>query len=395
MKNERILLIAAAIVLVAGGIISSGILGVNWQTVDNYLHLPQISKNTSPATSGQTVKIVSEESVVIGVVKKATPAVVTVSMIQQSQTSSFFQFNPFDPFSPFSPGPNDGAGNAPNQPQDIGSGFMVEADGLIITNKHVVSDTTAKYRVVTADNKTYDVAKIYRDPANDLAILKINASGLPTVEMGDSGKIQVGQLAIAIGTALGEFRSTVTTGVVSGVGRGITAGSPFEGSVEQLDNVIQTSAAINPGNSGGPLLNSSGQVIGVNTAVAQNGQNIGFAIPINVIKDALKTFNQTGQFNRPFLGIRFKTVTKKLAIMNDIPEGAYVVEVVSGSPAAAAGIKPGDIITQIDNTRLAGQTNDLAKIISNKKVGEEISLTVNRDGKEINLKVRIGNQSAQ
>lgn len=393
MKTERILLLIAAVILVAGGFVSSGIFGLNWQSVDRYLHLPVSSGS---AVTNQPVKIISEESVIIDVVKKATPSVVTVSIMQSPQTGRTFQMNPFNPFSmPFDFGPQSQGPAKPSEPQDIGSGFIVTNDGLIITNKHVVSDTTAKYKVVTSDNKTYDVVKIYRDPANDLSILKINAEGLTPVEMGDSGKIQVGQLAIAIGTALGEFRSTVTTGVISGLGRGISAGSPFEGSVEQLDNVIQTSAAISPGNSGGPLLNSSGQVVGVNTAVAQDGQNIGFAIPINVIKDALKNFNSTGAFNRPYLGIRFKTVTKDLAVMNDIPEGAYVAEVITGSPAEKAGIEQGDIITDIDNKRLSGTNNDLAKIVSGYKVGDSLNIKVNRDGKVLSFKIALGNQSDQ
>jgi len=250
----------------------------------------------------------------------------------------------------------------------------------------------AIYRVITKDDKSYEVFRIYRDPVNDLAILKIEATGLVPVLMGDSSKLKVGQLAIAIGTALGEFRNTVTTGVVSGIGRGITAGSPFEGSVERLDNVIQTSAAISPGNSGGPLLNSSGQVIGVNTAVSQEGQNIGFAIPINVVKDALETFNTTGQFNRPYLGVRYKSITKELAIMNDVPEGAYVMDVVQDSPAQKSGFEIGDIITKIGDSRLSGKT-ELSTVIGSKKAGERISVVLWREGKENTVSVVLGTQN--
>ncbi len=261
----------------------------------------------------------------------------------------------------------------------------------MVTNKHVVSESDATYRVITKDDKTYEVKKIYRDPSNDLAILKIDANGLSTVEMGDSDKIKVGQLAIAIGTALGEFRHTVTTGVISGVGRGIEAGSPFEGYAERLDNVIQTDAAINPGNSGGPLLNSSGQVVGVNTAVSAEGQNIGFALPINVVKDALANFNATGQFNRPFLGVRYQMIPRQTAILNDIPEGAYIAEVVQGSPAAKAGLEVEDIITKFDGAKLTDE-NDLARAISKKKVGDTVTLTVWRQEKETEINVTLGNQ---
>lgn len=251
--------------------------------------MPQIVNTTTPQGP---VRVVSEESVIIDAVKKASPAVVTVSMTQAQPAGIVYQINPFNPFAPIIPLPG---GSTQNTQQNIGSGFIVDRNGFIVTNKHVVSDTTATYSIITNENKTYPVTKIYRDPNNDLAVLKIGASNLPTVQLGNSNTIQVGQLAIAIGTALGQFRSTVTTGVVSGVGRGITAGDPYAGAAEQLDNVIQTSAAINPGNSGGPLLNSAAQVIGINVAVSAQGQNIGFALPVNVVKDALTNFDKTGQ----------------------------------------------------------------------------------------------------
>lgn len=390
MKFQRLLLVLAAVVLILGGLVSSGKLGVDWRFLEKYgsFRIPTIGTGTTQVPNGQSVRVTNEESVVIDAVDKVSPAVVTVGITKTRRVGDIFEINPFDPFSPFRQRP----GKTQKLEQDIGSGFVVGSDGLIVTNKHVVADTDAKYRVITKDDKTYDAVKIYRDPVNDIAIVKIAASGLAMVELGDSSKIKVGQLAIAIGTALGEFRHTVTTGVISGVGRGIQAGSPFEGYVERLDNVIQTDAAINPGNSGGPLLNSSGQVIGINTAVSQEGQNIGFAIPINVVKDALTNFNSTGQFNRPFLGVRYKTVSKDLAVLNDIPEGAYVMEVVDGSPAGKAGVAAEDIITKIDGTRLTGDNAELAKIIGKKKVGDTLTLTVWRDGKEISIKAILGTQ---
>ncbi|HUD18929.1 MAG TPA: trypsin-like peptidase domain-containing protein [Patescibacteria group bacterium] len=392
---KRSLLLVAIIVLAIGGFVSSGLFGLNWDFVSRILRIPVTSKIQSQIPEPQNVRVVSEESVVINVVNKVSPAVVTVGITQtaSSNLGDLFQFDPFNQLSPLDLTPTPSPSQ--NAEQDIGSGFVVASDGLIVTNKHVVADTLGKYRIITKDNKTYDVTKIYRDPVNDLAILKINASGLPVVEMGDSSKIQVGQLAIAIGTALGEFRNTVTTGVVSGIGRGITAGSPLEGAAEKLDNVIQTSAAINPGNSGGPLLNSSGQVVGVNTAVSQEGQNIGFALPINVIRDAITNFNQTGQFNRPYLGVRYKTVTKDVAILNDVPEGAYIMDVIQGSPADKAGIQVQDIITNIDGTRLSGTNAELSSLISNKKVGDTLDITLDRDGKTITVKLVLGNQADQ
>jgi len=269
--------------------------------------------------------------------------------------------------------------------QNIGSGFIISQDGLIITNKHVVSDTQAAYKVVTNDNKKYDVQKIYRDPLNDLSILKINPpiGGFKFLRLGDSSKIKLGQMAIAIGTPLGEFRNTITSGIVSGLGRGITAGSPYEGYVERLDNVIQTDAAISPGNSGGPLLNSSGEVVGINTAIAQEGQNIGFAIPSNVIRDLITNFNKRGgSFERPYLGVRYKVVDKQTAIINEVAEGAYIVEVIKNSPAEKADIQDEDIITEFDGKKVRGSDDqELARMINDKKAGDIVKMKIWRNGK--------------
>jgi S1-C subfamily serine protease len=207
--------------------------------------------------------------------------------------------------------------------------------------------------------------------------------------LGDSDKLKVGQTVIAIGTALGEFRSTVTKGVISGLGRGITAGSPFEGS-EKLDNVIQTDAAINPGNSGGPLFNSGGEVIGVNVAVSSAGQNIGFALPINIVKESIGNFKSTGQFDRPYLGVVYRMVSKQAALLNEVPSGAYVVEVVSGSPAEKAGVKVEDIITEVDGKKLSDEKNTvLSTYINTRKIGDTITMKIWRDKKEIEIKVKL------
>lgn len=349
-------------------------------------YIPQVrdyisSNSKVEPVQKESVKIVTEESITTNIVKKVGPSVVTVSGENISQPDSRLPYD-FGPFFGFQ-FPNDPEQQQPEEPQDIGSGFIVSSDGLIVTNKHVVSDTEMKYQIVTSDDKKYTVQKIYRDPLNDVAILKIDTnenagSILKPIELGDSSHLQVGQYVAAIGTALGEFRNTVTTGIISGLGRGITAGSPFEGSVERLDNVIQTDAAINPGNSGGPLLNSSGDVIGVNTAVSSSGQNIGFAIPINVIKDSLKNFNQTGQFNRPYLGIAYRMISKDIAILNDMPEGAYVQNVIKDSAADKAGVKKGDIVIKIDGQRIDAE-HQLSSEIAKKKVGDNVTLTIFRD----------------
>ena len=270
----------------------------------------------------QVNRVLTEESIVTQVAEDVSPSVVTVSI--QKSPQKVLRFSPFSGFTSTIQG---------GQPQDIGSGFIVSKDGLVVTNKHVVADLNAKYKIITNDNKEYEVTTISRDPANDIAVLKIEANNLKPVELGDSGNLKVGQFVIAIGTALGEFRHTVTTGVISGLGRGITAGSPYEGYAEKLDDIIQTDAAINPGNSGGPLLDSHGAVIGVNVAVAQGANNIGFALPVNIVKEALREFNQNGGFSKKaYLGVEYQIITQTNAILNSVPRGAYVVEVVAGSP---------------------------------------------------------------
>ncbi len=337
----------------------------------------------------ESVKIVSEESVTINVVKQVGPSVVTVSEQAPAQNSQFLS-----PFSTF-----DTPNQLPTQPQQavsIGSGFVVGADGYIVTSKHVVADSGAgvKYQIITSNDKKYNVKNVYRDPLNDIAILKVDplenpGEVLKPAVLGDSSKLQVGQFAVAIGTALGEFKNTVTTGVISGLGRGITAGDQFQGLVEKLDNVIQTDAAINPGNSGGPLVSSDSQVIGINTAVSINGQNIGFALPINVVKDSLKNFNENGQFKRPFLGVAFKLISRDIALLNNVVEGAYVQTVVSYSSADKAGIKQGDIIVNVDNQRIAEGKGDLVKIIAGKKVGDVVEIDIWRNGKQQKLNATI------
>lgn len=328
---------------------------------------------------------VSEESMVVEVAEKNSPSVVTVSV---SKSQTFVEPFVFDPFGIF---------EAPRTKteqiqRDIGTGFIVDVNGLIVTNKHVVADTTASYKVITKDDTEYEVKNIYRDPISDLAIVKIEPKTdkpLRAVVLGDSSSLKVGQFVIAIGTALGEFRHTITRGVISGLGRGITAGDAFAGQVEQLDGVIQTDAAINPGNSGGPLLSSAGQVIGVNVAVAGNAQNIGFAIPINVVKDSLVNFKETGQFNRPMLGVRYRMLDKDTAVLNELPEGAYVVEVLAGSAAEKAGLAKGDIIVTLDGVKLKEVKGGLAAVIAKKKIGDVLEIGYFRDKETVTVKVSL------
>lgn len=364
--NKFLILIAGLILLavaVGGGAIADRLWG--FRPLDKLFPRSEIDQ-----------RILKEESVVISVAEQVSPSVVTVSV--ETPQRKILEFSPFGGFTQRIQG---------GEPQDIGTGFIVSADGLIVTNKHVVSETGASYKVITKDNQEYEVTQISRDPSNDIAILKIEATGLKPVELGDSSSLKVGQFVIAIGTALGEFRHTVTTGVISGLGRGITAGSAFEGYVERLDDVIQTDAAINPGNSGGPLLNSAGQVIAVNVAVAQGAQNIGFAIPINIVKEALNVYKVTGKFPpKAYLGIQYQMISKETAVLNEVPQGAYLITVIEGSPAAAAGLEVGDIITKFEGKAL-NEENSLADAIKSKSPGEKVQLEIWRDGNTLTASV--------
>jgi serine protease Do len=365
--------VLVAIILVVVVSLTSGAIA------DRLFGFRPLDKFFPRTTSSIQNHVVDESSDVIDVVKNVGPSVVTVSATAPKR--AVIQFSPFGGFT---------QGTTGGTSQDIGSGFVVSSDGLIVTNKHVVADTTLTYQVSTSDGKTYDVKTISRDPNNDIAVIKIDATGLKPVELGDSSNLQVGQFVIAIGTALGEFRNTVTTGVISGLGRGINAGDAYQGYVEQLDNVIQTDAAINPGNSGGPLLNSAGQVIGINVAVAQGANNIAFSIPVNTVKDALNLFNQNGKFpGKPYLGVEYQILTQQVALLNQVPQGAYVVNVVAASPAEKAGVEIGDIIFKIDGNSIPSDKGGLSGVVSNKKIGDSLKLSIWRGGVQKDISVTL------
>lgn len=315
--------------------------------------IPSYNVSLPKVPPQETRTIVQEENAVISVVEKVSPSVVVIGVSRRV-------INPED--------------------STIGTGFVVSSKGIIVTNKHVVSGSGGRYTIVTRDNQKYDVKKIYRDPLLDLAIVQIDVNELKALELGDSSKLKVGQTVIAIGNALGQFTNTVTTGVVSGLGRKVVAGDPFGRSEESLDNLIQTDAAINPGNSGGPLLNSAGQVIGVNVATTEGAQNIGFAIPINSVKAIVDEFVSKGSVSRPFLGIRYRFITKDVAILNEVPEGAYIQEVIEGGPAQKAGVKNGDIITKINGESLDLE-NKIGDIVSQTAIGQRVELEIWRNGK--------------
>lgn len=317
-----------------------------------------------------------ESSVITNIAQELRPSVVSI------ETESAPRFDMF--------------GREFNQRTGSATGVIVSKDGIVLTNKHVVPDN-GKIIVRDHQGKVYkDVEVIDRDPFNDIAYLRIRTGGeLQPAELGDSDQVEVGQRVIAIGNALGVFSNTVTSGIISGIGRPVTAAGGG-GGAEQLQGLFQTDAAINPGNSGGPLVNIAGQVIGLNTAIAGDAENIGFAIPINQVTPGLESIREHGRIIKPFLGIRYVTVDSQIAkrFDLDVTKGAYVPEsggrpsIVPDSPADEAGIQPGDVITAI-NGKPIDQENNLALAIIQHQAGETVSVTLNRNGKEQTVEVTL------
>lgn len=285
------------------------------------------------------------------------------------------------------------------QTQEIGAGSgFVAGTNLIVTNKHVVADVGADYVVLTHDNRRLNAEVIARDPVEDLAILRVNDLGLDVLPLGNSDTIAVGQMAVAVGNALGEFENSFSLGIISGLARTITASGGPGTESEVLRQVIQTDAAINPGNSGGPLFNLRGEVIGVNVARAQGAENVGFAIPINRIKRSLEQAETTGEVAFPFLGVRYTIINEDVAQEGDltVDYGALVQQgdagepaVTSGSPAEEAGIRGGDIILEVAGSRVT-EDNPLGDIINRYAVGETVSVLLLRDGEQILMNITLG-----
>lgn len=339
--------------------------------------------SSSQDLAAQRETIVQEGDVIADVAQKVGPSVVSI-VTQQSTNSSLLY------------------GNQRSGTQEAaGTGLIIGTSGYILTNKHVVPNGTNTVRVITADGTSYDNVQIIgRDPLNDVAILKVaNPKNFKAATLGDSGKVRTGQKVIAIGNALGQFQNTVTSGIISGLGRPVEAGDESGSTSEQLTNLFQTDAAINSGNSGGPLLNFNGEVIGMNTAIAQDAQNIGFAIPINEAKGIIESVISSGKFSRPYIGVKYTSLTADIAKQLNLLaiKGAYVGtqddSVVNGSPAEKAGIQQGDIITKVNNQILDDQ-HSLTSVVSQYKVDDIITLTITRGGKIITLKITLAEAPA-
>lgn len=367
----------------------------------SHISIPNIFKRDS-AESNDTVRVVSEDSQIINVVKNASPAV--VSIIASAEVPRYEQcFQKNDGFGFFDmPIPSLCQQGTETRRVGAGSGFLVSADGYILTNRHVVADENAEYAVFLNDEanfgKRLNAKVMARDSENDIAILKIEATNLPYLHFGDSSKLRVGQTAIAIGYALGEFDNTVSKGVVSGLSRSISAQSGF-GRTEELRGLIQTDAAINPGNSGGPLLDIDGSVIGMNVAMA-DAQSIGFAVPSNVVKNAYTQVRQTGKITtaeRSFLGVRYAPISQELAKRDNLPYdyGMLIATdsenepgVVANSPAARAGLKSGDIILEVSGKQL-NERYILSDALSGFKPGDTVSLKVYSSGAVRDVEVKL------
>jgi len=278
-----------------------------------------------------------------------------------------------------------------------GSGFIVDANGLIMTNKHVISDAKAEYTVILNDGRRFAGEVLSRDPINDVAILKIKAAGLPCLKLGDATKLELGQSLIAIGNALGVFKNTVSLGIVSGLSRSITAQSEPDAPVQEMRGLIQTDAAINPGNSGGPLVDADGLVIGVNAAIVSGAQSIGFAIPVNAARRDLDDIRKFGRIRRPLLGVRYLMIDDNLKEKMNLPinYGALVVResehdfaVVPDSPAEKAGLKEKDIVLELNGKKLE-RDHPIQDFLENLNVGDEIELLILRGDVQSKVKATL------
>jgi serine protease Do len=337
------------------------------------------------STSNQQVTV-NEDSAVIDVVSKNQDSVVSI-VISRNLTPQEQEFRR-----------KFGVSADDSSTLGEGSGFILSAEGLIVTNRHVVNQANANYTVVLNNGTELAGKVLAKDTLLDIAIIKVEPKDvtLKPVTIGNSTDLKVGQRVVAIGNSLGEFSGTVSYGIVSGLSRSIVA-SDSAGSAERLDGVIQTDASINPGNSGGPLFDIQGNVIGVNVAVAQNAENIGFAIPISIVTRIIEDVEKFGEIRRPYLGVRYIPVNATIKEENKLTsdKGVLVVPgpdgepgVLADSPAAKAGLKQGDQILTIDGVEVS-ETNSLQKVVQEKAVGDKVEIKLIRDGKEMTVSVTL------
>lgn len=337
----------------------------------------------------------SQEELITETVKRAEPAVVSVIITKDLPKLTYRDVVPDNPFFrgfTFQVPQQNGT-----ERREVGGGtaFFVTKDGLLMTNRHVVSDEKADYTILLNDGTRLPATVVARDTVNDVALLKVQGNNFTALPISRKDDIVLGQTAIAIGNALGEFRNTVSVGAISGLQRSIVASDAGGGS-ERLDQIIQTDAAINSGNSGGPLLSSQGEVIGMNTAVSSVGQNIGFALPARELRSVLESYQKNGRIVRAYMGVRYAPVTPELKAQKNLTvDTGVLVEgeqdqpgVLPDSPAQKAGIREGDIILEADGRKL-GVDVSLQTIILGKAPGDALTVKVLRDGKEMTVTVRL------
>ena len=360
-----------------------------------YIFRDQLLQGDNLSNLPVSTESLTAENDLINMIERVNPAVVSVVVTKDVPIYEQYyeEFNPWGWFGEGISIPRTRESGTEEREVGGGSGFIVSEEGLIVTNRHVVSDKEARYSILMNDGKTYGVEVLARDELLDIAVLKISDlpkdTKLSYLSFGDSEGLKLGQRVVAIGNALAEFRNSVSVGVVSGLARSIMATDDY-GRVENLDQVIQTDAAINPGNSGGPLLNIKGEVVGVNVATSRGADNIGFALPAHVVKGVVESVKVNGKIVRPFLGVRYTMITPQLKEKNKLPVsyGALVsrgvaegdLAVAPGSPADLAGLEENDIILSVDGEKLQGK--DLATVLRSKQVGSTIKLLVFHKGKE-------------
>ena len=370
-KKKKRALVILAVIAGVWLVVGAGVLGA-------WLSSQATQKNNSLTSGVDGNQVVTEdEADLANIVKKVGPTVVSVVTTQTT-----------------------GSGRFQTTSEGAGTGIIVSADGYILTNRHVVQDART-LEIINSEGERYsDVTLVGSDPLNDIAILKIKgAKDLPAAELGDSGTVRVGQRVIAIGNSLGQYQNTVTSGIISGLGRPVTAATDELGmNVESLTDLLQTDAAINPGNSGGPLINMAGQVIGINTAIVSDAQSVGFAIPINAARGIIRGVLADGTIQKAYLGVQFVAITPDIRAELNLSErnGALVKSgtsgqsaVISGGPADKAGIREGDIITKVDD-RVVGEQGGLGSLIAEFLPGEKVTLTIIRDGKTQEVSVTLG-----
>lgn len=382
--------------LKAAGLVAGLLLALGAGFLGGYVGAANRDDGTLTGSLSSQKKVVTSESQLISQIAKTVgPSVVSVDVISQSSDSN----SSFDSLFGF-------GGGGSGQEQSAGTGIILNADGLIVTNRHVVPADASSVSVTLSDGTELDnvqvVGRTNDGDSLDIAFLKItDAKGhkLTPAVIGNSSNVQVGDAVVAIGNALGQFQNTVTSGIISGYGRSVQAGdSNGQQAVENLDDLFQTDAAINAGNSGGPLVNLNGQVIGINTAIASNSQNIGFAIPINDVSGLIKQVEVTGKLVRPYLGVRYVSLTADIAKQSNlsVTSGAFIPpstdpaspSVIAGSPAEDAGLKPNDVITQV-NGKTVDQNHSLTSFISQQSVGDKLQLTVVRGDKTLHLTAKL------